>query len=194
MARTKPTAINANPVPRKGHATAPKPATSRPAPDRNQVKKPGKQGTQQQPIPSNPVTAGRVKKGQAKPISKANGRVPKKPARVHRDNWDFDPDQEYKIRGIMAERKGEYKIKWAGKDSAGDDFVDTWVPRSFANNLAKLDWALRKEQNRRRSFNDSDSEEEGGHRKRKRTKPAKTKTAKTTMSTKAGIAKAKGKK
>lgn len=176
MARTKPTATNANPMPRKGHATTPS------AP----VKKSGKQGTQQKPKPSNPVAAGRVKKGQAKPISKSNGRVPKKPARVHPDNWDFDPDQEYRIRGIIAERKGEYKIKWAGKDSAGEDFVDTWVPRSFANNLAKLDWALRKEQNRRRSFNDSDSEEEGGRRKRKK--------AKTTKGTKTGVAKSKGKK
>jgi hypothetical protein len=149
MARTKPTATNANAMPHKGHATAPKATSSRPSADQNPAKKSGKKGTQQQSLPSTSVKSGRVvKKGQAKPISKSNGRAPKKPARVHSDNWDFDPDQEYRIRGIIAERKKEYKIRWAGKDSAGGDFVDTWVPRSFANNLAKLDWALRKEQNR----------------------------------------------
>ena len=72
--------------------------------------------------------------------------------------------------------------------------MNTWVPRSFANKLSKLDWALREEQNRRNSFNYSDSEEEGGRGKRKKTKTT-TATAKTAKkSTKAGVAKTKGKK
>lgn len=128
-----------------------------------------KKSTQQQSIPFNSVAGGRVKKGQAKTISKANEQTSRKPSSVHPDNWDFVSDQEYRIIGIMAEKKKEFKVKWAGKDSAGNDFVNTWVPRSFANKLAKLDCALREEQNRRKSFNYSDSEEEGGRGKRKKT-------------------------
>lgn len=160
MARTKPTAINANPMPRKGQATTPKPTDSRPAPAPNPSKKPGKQSTQQPPPASNPVASGRVKKGQARPIRKGNAKPPKKKPIRHPDNDNFDPNKEHKIKGIIKENKKQYKIRWAGKDSAGGDFVDTWVPKSFANKLARLDWALRVEQNRRNSFSESDSEKE----------------------------------
>ena len=188
MARAKSTATNANAMLRKQNAAPPKASSIRPANGQPPVKNSGKKGTQQQSIPSNSVAGGRVKKGQAKTISKANGRAPKKPTSVHPDNWDFDPNQEYRIIGIMAERKKEFKIKWAGKDSAGGNFVDTWVPKSFANKLAKLDWALRTEQNKRNVFNDSDGEEEEGGGKQKQKKAA------TKKGTKAGVAKAKGKK
>jgi hypothetical protein len=182
MARAKPTATNANAMFRKQNAAPPKATNIRHPNGQTPVKNSDKKGTQQQSIPPNSVAAGRVKKGQAKTITKANGRVPKKSSRVHPDNWDFDPNQEYRIIGIMAERKKEFKIKWAGKDSAGNDFVNTWVPRSFANKLAKLDWALRTEQNKRNVFNDSDGEEEEG---RGNQKQKKAKTAK--KSTKAGV-------
>ena len=189
MARAKSTATNANAMHRKQNAAPPKATNIRHPNGQPPVKNSGKKGTQQQSIPSNSVAGGRVKKGQAKTISKANGRAPKKPTSVHPDNWDFDPNQEYRIIGIMAERKKEFKIKWAGKDSAGNDFVNTWVPRSFANKLAKLDWDLRKEKNKRNVFNDSDGEEEENRGKQKQKKAKITK-----KSTKAGAAKAKGKK
>ncbi|GAB7335575.1 hypothetical protein MBLNU13_g07910t1 [Cladosporium sp. NU13] len=197
MARTKATAANANPMPRKGQETTPKPTDSRPAPAQNQVKKPGKQCTQPQPLASNSVASGRVKKGQTKPISKRNAKAPKKPSR-HPDNDNFDPNQEYKTKGIIDEKGGKYLIRWAGKDSDGGDFVDSWVPKSFANKLARLDWALRVEQNRRNSFNESDSEEgdeedeeeevQGRGKQKRKTK------ATTKKSPKAGARKAKGKK
>lgn len=189
MARTKSTATNANPMPRKGHATTPKATSSRPAPAPNTTKKSSKQGTQQPPIASTAVTAGRVKKGQAKTISKTTGRVPKKPVSVHPDNFNFEPNQEYRIRGIMAETKAKFKIRWAGKDSAGGNFRDTWVPRSFAKELARLDWALRKAKNKRHVFNESDSEEEEEQRPQQK----KTKAA-TKKGTKTGARKAKGRK
>ena len=195
MARIKGTAINANPMPRKGLATTPKAPGSRPTPAHKPVKKPGKQATQQQPLASNQVASGRVKKGQAKPISKGSAKAPKKPAR-HPDNDDFDPDQEYKIKGIIDEKGGKYLIRWAGKDSDGGDFLDSWIPKSFANKLARLDWALRVEQNRRNSFNESDSESdsEEGEEVQVRGKQKKKTKAKTKNSTKAGAGKAKGKK
>jgi hypothetical protein len=187
MARSKPTATNANAMSRKQNAAPPKASSIRPANGQPPVKNSGKKGTQQQSITPNSVAGGRVKKGQAKTTSKPKNQTSKKPSVVHPDNWDFDPAQEYRIIGIMAERKGEFKIKWAGKDSAGNDFVNTWVPRSFANKLAKLDWALRTEQKKRHVFNDSDGEEEGcGKQKQKK--------AATKKGTKAGVAKAKGKK
>lgn len=178
--------MNPNPMPRKGHATTPKVPSSRPAPAPNPVKKPVKKGTQQPPVASNAVTAGRVKKGQATTIPKTTGQAPKKPASVHPDNYDFDPRQEYKIQGIMDENDKKYLIRWAGKDSAGGDFVDTWVPKANANEHAKRDWASRVKDNRRDSFNESEEEQRPKQKKKTKAGPKK--------STKAGAAKAKGKK
>ena len=170
MARTKPTAINVNPMPRKGQATTPKPTDSRPAPAPNPSKKPGKQSTQQPPPASNPVASGRVKKGQARPIRKGNAKPPKKKPIRHPDNDNFDPNKEHKIKGIIKENKKQYKIRWAGKDSAGGDFVDTWVPKSFANKLARLDWALRVELSDEEEEVEEEEEEEEvqGHGKQKK--------------------------
>lgn len=187
MARTKGPVTNPNPMLRKGGAATPKTTSSRPAPAPNTVKKPGKKGTQQQPVPSDSVATGRVKKGQATTVRKSTERAAPKPASVHPDNYDFDPRQEYKIQGIMDENDKKYLIRWAGKDSAGGDFVDTSVPKANANQHATRDWASRIKDNRRDSFNESESDDQRPKQKKK------TKAA-TKKSTKDGAGKAKGKK
>lgn len=86
----------------------------------------------------------------------------------------------------MDENDKEYLIRWAGKYSDGGDFVDTWVPKANANARAKRDWASRKKDNRRDSFNESEEEQ--------RPKQKKKMKAAAKKSTKAGAGKAKGKK
>lgn len=100
----------------------------------------------------------------------------------HPDNYNFDRRRFYKIQGIMADKGRRYLIRWAGNDSQGGPFLDTWVPKSYANRSAVDDWKARREAGKVDEFNDSDDEEKS---KTKKSKKAKAK---------AGGAKAKGKK
>lgn len=106
--------------------------------------------------PSVPPTA--TKQGQRKRKRRGHGWAPKKRNPGHPDNYNFDPDREYKIRGIMNENDKKYKIKWARTDGAGGDFLDSWVPKEYANKHAKKDWASRKKQGREKLFNDAEGE------------------------------------
>lgn len=84
----------------------------------------------------------------------------------HPDNYRFDPLRRYKIRGIFAEKKGMYHIRWARTDPKGVRFQDSWVPKKefarkgkkYANDAAVRDWERRKAQGRQLVFNDAPGE------------------------------------
>jgi hypothetical protein len=82
---------------------------------------------------------------------KKSHRPPKPPA--HPDNYNFDRRRYYKIHGIIAETKGRYKIEWARLDSQGGQFIDTWVPKRYANQPAVADWEERQRERRTDKFN-----------------------------------------
>lgn len=87
---------------------------------------------------------------------KKTHKPPKPPA--HPDNYNFNPRRYYKIHGIMAETKTRYKIKWARHDSKGGQFIDTWVPKRYANEPAVADWEERNLENRKDKFDDEPGE------------------------------------
>lgn len=72
--------------------------------------------------------------------------------------------------------------------------MDSWVPKENANQRAVDDWVLRKKDNRRGSFNESDNEEEEEEEVQGRGKQKKKTKATPKKSTKAGAQMAKGKK
>ena len=113
---------------------------------------------------------------------------------AHPDNYNFDRRRYYKIQGIMAETGRRYKIKWARLDSAGGQFLDTWVPKRYANEPAVADWEERIRKRRPDRFNKERGEydEEGEMYASSVTEdegPGKAKRGK-----KAGGVKGKGKK
>lgn len=55
----------------------------------------------------------------------------------------------------MEESEKHYKIRWAGKDPDGNEWIDTWVPKCYAVALAKNDWEKRKGEGRKEEFDDS---------------------------------------
>jgi hypothetical protein len=113
----------------------------------------GVQAAQQtQPPPAKQSSTVGRKKGQGKGKRTGHGWTRKKryqphtgPPGMHSDNYTFYRDRYYKIQGIMAETKAKYHIRWAGKDSAGGNYVDTWVPKGHANKRAVTDWRKRVE-------------------------------------------------
>lgn len=72
----------------------------------------------------------------------------------HIGNYNFLEDHPYDIRGIMAESKNHYKIRWAGEDPDGNKWIDTWVPKDHADEGAKEDWEFRKSWGRQKEFDD----------------------------------------
>ena len=114
----------------------------------------------QSSLPSKPATSARPKKGQAKRKKGGHGWAKKKSHKppAHPDNYNFDPRRYYKIQGIMAETQWRYKIKWARVDSQGDDFIDTWVPKRYANEPAVADWEDRKAKEATGKFNQEPGE------------------------------------
>ena len=58
----------------------------------------------------------------------------------------------------MAETQWRYKIKWARVDSQGDNFIDTWVPKRYANEPAVADWEERKAKATTGKFNQEPGE------------------------------------
>jgi hypothetical protein len=58
----------------------------------------------------------------------------------------------------MAETGRRYKIKWARLDSAGGQFLDTWVPKRYANEPAVADWEARLSKRRPDRFNNERGE------------------------------------
>jgi hypothetical protein len=107
---------------------------------------------QTQPPPAKQSSTVGRKKGQGRRKRAGHGWTRKKkyqphtgPSGMHSDNYTFYRDRYYKIQGIMAETKAKHHIRWAGKDSAGGNYVDTWVPKGHANKRAVADWRKRVE-------------------------------------------------
>jgi hypothetical protein len=125
---------------------------------------------QTQPPPAKRSSSVGLKKGQRKRKRAGHGWTKKKSHKEpppHSENYRFDPRRRYKIRGIMEEKDGRYLVKWAGTDSKGGEFLDSWVPmkemsmagyaqkKEFANKRAVTDWQRRKRQGRQTEFNDA---------------------------------------
>lgn len=55
----------------------------------------------------------------------------------------------------MEESERHYKIRWAGKDPDGNDWIDTWIPKYLAHAGARRDWQKRKGEGRKGEFDDS---------------------------------------
>jgi hypothetical protein len=57
---------------------------------------------------------------------------------------EFDEDQFYKVRTILAERvigrKTQYKIDWEDDERTGEKFAPTWEPKENLTEVALADW------------------------------------------------------
>jgi hypothetical protein len=128
----------------------------------------GIQAAQQtQPPSAKPSSTVGRKKGQGRRKKTGHGWTRKKkyqphkgPPGQHYDNYTFHRRRYYKIRGIMAETKTKYRIRWAGKDSTGGDYVDTWVPKHHANKRVVTDWRTRVAEGKEDKFYETSNSED----------------------------------
>jgi hypothetical protein len=61
---------------------------------------------------------------------------------------DVDPEKEYKLRSIIAERPGQYLIDWEDDEETGEPYEPSWEPKANANRQAVADWKRRKAERR----------------------------------------------
>lgn len=65
---------------------------------------------------------------------------------IDHPHGEIDSQREYKVRGILQEKKKTYLIDWEDDEVTGESYPPTWEPKANANQLAIDEWESRKKQ------------------------------------------------